>query len=90
MTTLALVLDERELSTVEAALLLLEEQIHALPEDLSETMRKFGTPMTEAEVGRLARRIAAHQPRPEGAAGRPRGEASVEIERAAAPAFALK
>jgi hypothetical protein len=38
MKTLALVLDERELSTIGAALLLLQEQINALPEDLSEML----------------------------------------------------
>ena len=58
MTTLALVIDERELSTIEAALLLLQEQINALPEDLSEMMRKSGVPLSETEVGRLAQRIA--------------------------------
>jgi hypothetical protein len=92
MTTLALVLDERELRTIEAALLLLQEQINALPEDLSEMMRNFRAPMTETEVGSLARRIATYQPRPESAweADLPRGETLVEIERAGAPAFALK
>jgi hypothetical protein len=92
MNTLTLVVDERELRTIEAALLLLQEQINALPEDLSEMLRQFAAPMTEAEVERLARRIATHQPRPESAweADLPRGETLVEIERAGAPVFALK
>jgi hypothetical protein len=58
MKTLALVVDERELSTIEAALLLLQEQINALPEDLSEMMSEPGAPLTEMEVGELARRIS--------------------------------
>ncbi len=36
MKRLTLVVDERELSTIQAALLLLQEQVNALPEDLAE------------------------------------------------------
>ena len=61
MKTLALVVDERELSTIEAALLLLQEQINALPEDLSEMMSEHGAPLSEAEVGTLVRRIIVSQ-----------------------------
>ena len=61
MTRLALVVDERELSTIRAALLLLQEQIGALPEDLAEMMGEHGPSMTEKEVGRLARCLAADQ-----------------------------
>jgi hypothetical protein len=58
MTRLTLVVDERELSTIKAALLLLQEQINALPEDLAEMMSERGAPLTEREVGRLAHRLA--------------------------------
>jgi hypothetical protein len=90
MRTLALEVDERELSTIEAALLLLQEQINALPEDLSEIMSDHGAPLTEREIGELARRIERRQER---AASRsqadlPRAETLVEIKRAAAPALA--
>jgi hypothetical protein len=86
MTTLALVVDERELSTIEAALLLLQEQINALPEDLSEMMSAHGAPLTEAGVGELVRRIVLSQRRPDISLGRdrPRTETLVEIEQSAA------
>jgi hypothetical protein len=92
MRTLALEVDERELSTIEAALLLLQEQINALPEDLSEIMSDYGAPLIEREIGELARRIERRQER---AASRsqadlPRAETLVEIKRAAAPALASK
>jgi hypothetical protein len=90
MRTLALEVDERELSTIEAALLLLQEQINALPEE--EIMSDHGAPLTEREIGELARRIERRQER---AASRsqadlPRAETLVEIKRAAAPALASK
>jgi hypothetical protein len=92
MRTLALEVDERELSTIEAALLLLQEQINALPEDLSEIMSDHGAPLTEREIGELARRIERRQRRGESRsqADLPRAETLVEIKRAAAPALASK
>jgi len=51
------VVDERELSTLRAALLLLQEQIDALPEDLAEMMQKHGRPMTETEIVQLSTRL---------------------------------
>ena len=85
MKTLALVVDERELSTIEAALLLLQEQINALPEDLSEMMSEHGAPLSEAEVERLVRRITVSQRRSDSSLGAdvPRAEMLVEIETAA-------
>ena len=82
MKTLALVVDERELSTIEAALLLLQEQINALPEDLSEMMSEHGAPLSEAEVGKLVRRIVVSQRRSDSSLGAdvPRAEMLVEIE----------
>jgi hypothetical protein len=82
MKTLALVVDERELSTIEAALLLLQEQISALPEDLSEMMSEHGAPLTEAEVEKLVRRITVSQRRSDSSleADVPRAEMLVEIE----------
>ena len=85
MKTLALVVDERELSTIEAALLLLQEQINALPEDLSEMMCEHGAPLSEAELEKLVRRIVVSQ-RSSGTslgADVPRAEMLVEIETAA-------
>ena len=61
MKKLALVVDERELSTIKAALLLLQEQINALPEDLAEMIGAHGAPLTEAEIGALTRRHAVHE-----------------------------
>jgi hypothetical protein len=61
MTRLTLVVDERELSTIQAALFLLQEQIGALPEDLAEMMSEQGPPMTEKDVGKLACRLVADQ-----------------------------
>jgi hypothetical protein len=90
MKTLALVVDERELSTIQAALLLLQEQIGALPEDLSEMMKEHGAPLTEAQVGELARRIALGQMRIRlGFLGDPpRDETLVDIERSEVRAVA--
>ena len=82
MKALALVVDERELSTIEAALLLLQEQISALPEDLSEMMSEHGAPLSEAEVEKLVRRITVSQRRSDSSleADVPRAEMLVEIE----------
>ena len=57
MRTLPLEVDERELSTIQATLLLLQEQLGSLPEDLSELMSERGPLMTESEVGELASRF---------------------------------
>jgi hypothetical protein len=54
MKTLTLVVDERELSTIRAALLLLQEQVDALPEDLAEMIAEHGTPMTASEIEYLS------------------------------------
>jgi hypothetical protein len=92
MKTLALVVDERELSTIEAALLLLQEQINALPEDLSEMMSEPGAPLTEIEVGELARRISMRRRPLENLSpvGLPRAETVLAIERATEPTLASK
>jgi hypothetical protein len=92
MTTLALVVDERELCTIQAALLLLQEQINALPEDLSDMVKEHGAPLSEADIGELARRLAMRQTGFESRfrADLARAESLVEIERAIAPTFALK
>ena len=57
MKKLTLVVDERELSTIRAALLLLQEQVDALPEDLAETIATHGTPMAVPEIERLSLRL---------------------------------
>jgi hypothetical protein len=92
MKALALVVDERELSNLEAAPLLLQEQIDAMPEDLSEMMSEPGTPLTEIEVGELARRISRRRRPLESLSqvGLPRAETVVAIERATEPTLASK
>jgi hypothetical protein len=52
-----LVVDERELSTIRAALLLLQEQVDALPEDLAEMLAEHGMRLTEVEIERLSLRL---------------------------------
>jgi hypothetical protein len=59
MKELTLVIDERELSAIQAALLLLQEQIDVLPEDLAEMLREHGPPISETELDRLNRRLSA-------------------------------
>ena len=59
MNKLTLVVDERELSTLRAALLLLQEQIDALPEDLAEMIGQHRTPVTATEVEQLSVRLDA-------------------------------
>ncbi len=90
MKTLTLVVDERELRTIQAALLLLQEQIDALPEDLAEMLRERGAPLAETEIGELSRRIAIRPRRIQRhfRGDLARGKTLVEIERAAAPALA--
>jgi hypothetical protein len=58
-----------------------------LPEDLSELVREHGAPLTETDIGELARRLAMHQTQFESRfrADLPRAESLVEIERATAP-----
>ena len=91
MKKLGLELDERELSTIKPALLLLQEQIDALPEDLSEMISEHGLPLTEAEIGRLADRIGLSESRPAGFYRKaPPAETLVEVEQAGAPALLLK
>jgi hypothetical protein len=57
MTKLALVVDERELSIIRAALLLLQEQVDALPEDLAEMITTHGPPMPASEIEQLSVRL---------------------------------
>ena len=57
MKKLALVVDERELSTIRAALLLLQEQVDALPEDLAEMIAAHGMSMTASEIEHLSLRL---------------------------------
>jgi hypothetical protein len=57
MKKLTLVVDEREWSTVRAALLLLQEHVDALPEDLAEMTTTHGAPMTASEIERLSLRL---------------------------------
>ncbi len=57
MKKLTLVVDERELSTIRAALLLLQEQVDALPEDLAEMLAEHGMPLTEVEIEHLSLRL---------------------------------
>jgi hypothetical protein len=57
MNKLTLVVDERELSTLRAALLLLQEQIDALPEDLAEMLENRRSPVTASEIEQLSARL---------------------------------
>jgi hypothetical protein len=92
MKSLTLLVDERELSTIKAALLLLQEQVHALPEDLVEMLREHGPPMTESDIYDLSSRLG----RPPDRYGvqfdgqRTQVEAFVEVERAFGPVFISK
>ena len=56
MRRLTLVVDEREVSTIQAAPLL-QEQINALPEDLADMLTQHGSALTEKEIGRLVHRL---------------------------------
>jgi hypothetical protein len=53
MKKLTLVVDERELRTIRAALLLLQEQLDALPEDLAEMVARDGQPVKGSEIEQL-------------------------------------
>jgi hypothetical protein len=57
MKKLTLVVDERELSTIRAALFLLQEHVAALPEDLAEMIAEHGTPIMASEVEHLSLRL---------------------------------
>jgi hypothetical protein len=57
MKELTLVVDERELSTIKAALLLLQEQIDVLPEDIAEMLQEHGRPMNEIDIDQFSRRL---------------------------------
>ncbi len=88
MSKLALVVDERELSTLQAALLLLQEQIDALPEDLAEMIGRHRTPVTASEIEQLSARLAAPTSTAQGYAGPEylNIKAVVEIDRGSAAA----
>ena len=88
MKRLTLVVDERELSTIQAALLLLQEQVNALPEDLADMLSEHGSPMTE-EVGKLARRLASSQGQRATLDGAPMAGRLVEFDRSSGVAVAL-
>jgi regulator of replication initiation timing len=83
MKKLTLVVDERELSTIRAALFLLQEQVDALPEDLAEMLAEHGPPMTEIEIERLSLRLDEQaSPRTDSADQEfPRTKMVVEVER---------
>jgi hypothetical protein len=58
MDALTLKVDERELSTILAALLLLQEQIDSLPEDLADMIREHGPPLTPSQIDELGSRLS--------------------------------
>lgn len=90
MTSLTLVVDEREVRTIRAALLLLQEQIGALPEDLAEMLDGHGRAMTEEEIGDLARRLAPDRERPVLVDGAPAAARLVEVTGASRPLTARR
>ena len=83
MTKLALVVDERELSIIRAALLLLQEQVDALPEDLAEMITMHGPPMPVSEIEQLSVRLhkTARPIRDHAERELPRAARVVEVER---------
>ena len=89
MKKLALVVDERELSTIRAALLLLQEQVDALPEDLAEMRAAHGMPMAVPEIERLSLRLqeTAKPVRDYGEGELPQAARLVEVERFPAAAI---
>jgi hypothetical protein len=84
MSTHTLVVDERELSTIRAALLLLHEQVDALPEDLAEMLCEHGPAMTETEIDHLSNRLGGRQDEPAHI------EVLAEVERFPRVALSLK
>ncbi len=87
MKTLTLVVNERELSTIQAALLILQEQISALPEDLAEMLSEHGPAMTDKEIGRLIRRLDKVRESIGMGGGRSSDLTFVEVGRTAEAAF---
>jgi hypothetical protein len=83
MTKLALVVDERELSIIRAALLLLQEQVDALPEDLAEMITTHGPPMPASEIEQLSFRLheTARSIRDHAERELPQAARVVEVER---------
>jgi hypothetical protein len=59
---MTLTVDRRELSTIIAALLLLQEQMPFLPEDVAEMLTAHGQPVTEDEIGDLISRLQDTEP----------------------------
>ena len=57
MSEFTVVVDERELSTLRAALFLLQEQIDALPEDLAEMIGRHRPPVTALGIEQLSARL---------------------------------
>ncbi|QRM35531.1 hypothetical protein [Microvirga sp. VF16] len=83
MKKLTLVVDERELRTIRAALLLLQEHVDALPEDLAEMTAMSGMPMTASEIEQFSLRLGetARPIRDYSARGLPQATRVVEVER---------
>ena len=83
MKTLTLVIDKRELSTICAALLLLQENVEALPEDLAEMTAMNGTPMTASAIEQISLRLGetARPLRDYRARELPQATRLVEVER---------
>jgi hypothetical protein len=83
MKKLTLVVDERELSTIRAALLLLQEHVDALPEDLAEMVAAHGMPLEVPEIEQLGLRLdeSARSMRDYAERGLPQAARLVEVER---------
>jgi regulator of replication initiation timing len=90
MKKLALVVDERELSTIRAALFLLQEQLDALPEDLAEMIAEHGSPLTQVEIERLSLRLDEPTSRIRDSADQEFSQTKmvVEVERFTVPSIA--
>jgi hypothetical protein len=90
MKKLTLVVDERELSTIRAALFLLQEHVDALPEDLAEMIVEHGKPMAVADIERLSLRLDKQAGQTRGSADQelPQATRVVEVERFTATAIA--
>ena len=69
MNKLTLVVDERELSTLRAALLLLQEQVDALPEDLAEMIGRHRPAVIASEIEKLSIRLDGQASTASGYAG---------------------
>ena len=88
MSKLTLVVNERELSTLRAALFLLQEHIDALPEDLAEMIGRHRTPVAASEIEKLSARLDAPTSTTRGYAGPEylKIKPVIEIDRVSAPA----